>query len=80
MTIHRKAQFEPKFAPADWGTNATAVGEDAELRLCPEWQYLLEQIVAADLDDRSLWGEPIREPGEYLRRALEVETLAQSYS
>jgi hypothetical protein len=74
MTIHREARFEPKFAPADWGTNATAVGEDAELRLCPEWQHLLEQIAAADLDDRSLWGEPILDPAEYLRRALAAES------
>lgn len=74
MTIRHEAEFEAKFAPADWGTNATAVDEDVALRLCPEWQALLERIAAADLDDRSLWSEPILDPAEYLRRALAVES------
>lgn len=34
---------------------------------------LCKRIAVGDFDDRSLWSEPILDPGEYLRRALAAE-------
>src|SRR5262245_52610215 len=54
-----------------WGSNAEVrIDEEAYLRLSPHWQELYESIAASDLNDQSLWGEPIEDSGEYLRRAL----------
>ena len=45
--------------------------EDASLRLSPEWQDLRQRISEADLDDRSLWSEPINDdPLAAFTRAL----------
>ena len=59
--------------PADgWGSNHSAsVGEDAFLRLSPNWQRLCARIATENLDDRSRWGAPINDdPMAHFLRAL----------
>jgi uncharacterized phage-associated protein len=55
-----------------WGTNAEAlVGPDAAVRLDEGWQRLGRRLPALDLEDRSLWSEPIQDdPIGFLRRSL----------
>lgn len=55
-----------------WGTNAEAlVGSDAAARLDEGWQRLGRRLPALDLEDRSLWSEPIQDdPLGFLRRSF----------
>lgn len=65
-------QMNTEIAPEEWGSNhAASVGEDAFLRLSPDWQRLCARINTEDLNDRTRWGEPINDdPMGHLLRAL----------
>lgn len=54
-----------------WGSNEEpATGEDAYSRLSDDWNRTRRAILNVDLDDKSKWGGPIGDPGEYVRTAL----------
>jgi hypothetical protein len=54
-----------------WGHNhRAAVDEDAYARLAEGWQAFAEKLGTLDFSDETLWGSPIDDPAEYLRREL----------
>jgi uncharacterized phage-associated protein len=69
---HLTKQMNTEIAPAEWGSNHPAsLGEDAFLRLSPDWQRLCARINSENLDDRTRWGAPINDdPMGHLLRAL----------
>ncbi len=58
--------------PEEWGSNhAARVDEDAYVRLGSGWQEFARRLPYLDLDDRSLWSEPIEDdPVAHFKRRL----------
>jgi hypothetical protein len=63
--------MNPHIPTEGWGTNQrAAVDGDAYFRLSEEWIMTRFNLTVHDLDDESKWGQPIKDPEEYVRRAL----------
>lgn len=63
--------MNPDFAAEEWGSNRRpATGDDAFARLSPSWLDLWRRLPDLDLDDASLWGEPIEDPEAFARETM----------
>lgn len=59
------------FAAEEWGSNrAPTTGEEAFARLSPSWLDLWRRLPDLDLDDASLWGEPIEDAEAFARETM----------
>jgi uncharacterized phage-associated protein len=63
--------INPQMDARSWGKNlAAGLDEDAYARLSASYQHFSEKLPALDFRDQKDWGEPIRDPYEYLTREL----------
>ena len=63
--------LNPQLSADEWGSNRTpSTGEDAFARLGPTWLDLWRRLPDLELDDSSLWGEPIEDADAFARETV----------
>jgi uncharacterized phage-associated protein len=63
--------LNPDLAAEEWGSNRKpSTGEDAFARLSPTWLDLWRRLPDLELDDTSLWGDPIQDAEAFARETM----------